>query len=174
MHKTYKQSREIRSASEGFVELPTSSWQANLDLVNGCYRTPKTNNSLEILGFTAVNQRDNLFIAYGKETVLRALALYTASDGNAHRDESNLVPVETAQAGLVSLMEGIRVSKRRSGDAFVDDFMAGKDITETIRRKYEMGMPQIKFGSEAELDRLIAIHEVLGSYVLGASQKKES
>lgn len=104
----------------------------------GTYRVPNTNDTLARFKFDEL-ERDTLFVAYGKKTVLDAMALYFGSEVNAHRakaqEMSSVEETYTAiKSGLVATMESIRTRKRPATETTM---LSDEDILYVMQEKYE-------------------------------------
>lgn len=127
----------------------------------GSHRVPKTNGTLARVGFDGV-ERDILFLAYGKDVVLTALALYFGPKENAHRDMVKVEYPEQIKSGLVATMESIRTRGRSETEHTI---FSGEDIVTHMAQKYAEREPVLRVRNDGDLLRLEAIQFLVGMYV---------
>ena len=132
----------------------------------GSYRVPGTNRVLSDFGFRDETERDFLFKAYGKKTVIDSIALYFGARENAHLYEpTKPIDVKHVQAGLVATMESIRTGDKRSTEEII---LGGDDIASRIQAKYSDGrLPTLRVRNEDDEFRLGVICYLVGKYILG-------
>lgn len=151
--------------------LPKPSKEA---LIKG-YRIPDTNLTLSNVGFTDDAQRDNLFKAFGKDTILYAIALYFGAAENYHRNTSlesssgRKEVLADIRSGLVATMESIRTRGRKLTEYTI---LNGDNIVDEVRSKYSKGRrPALRLRTEEDINRLDLLKSLIQTYVMANSGK---
>jgi hypothetical protein len=141
----------------------------------GQHRVRNTNKVLTEFGFDS-DQRDELFRAYGRDSIIEALALYTGAEVNVNysdvraalADGTSPTEVQSAlQSGLVATLESLRTI---GTDRTENVIYGGGNIVDVMAEKYRTRSPAMRARTDEQKFQIALIQYLVETHITQENQ----